>query len=54
MVTKGMVHSVHKVVIRLSFGEVQGHKVSKALVILPRVSPTATEGDLKLMEAVFR
>ena len=28
MVTKGVVHSVHKVVIRSSFGAIQRHKVS--------------------------
>ena len=56
-VTEGVVHSVCKVVTRFSFGVTRRHKVSFGIChmshVLPHVRPTATEGELRLMEVAF-
>ena len=47
-VTEGVIHGVHKVVIRSSSVYYSDIRLVKVLVVLSLVLPTATEGELRL------
>ena len=52
--TKGVVHGVHRAVIRPSLVKYGDIRRVKVLVVSPRVIPMATEGELRLMEVAFQ
>ena len=54
MVTEGVIHNVHKVVIQSSFSVIRVHKKVKVLVVSPHGRPAATKGKLRLMQVVSR